>query len=192
MEGRKNPLIFKKNMAAQLRFATLHLKNPQDSCEGRCLVIMQSFGVVMHSTVFGKKQTQHISTTTSYKLSNTVETWWWWWSQDCHLAVTGLTMNSWLYKSILGSDVRPSVWELKLRWTWVMKLDDDPKQARKSPTEWLKKKRKEWSICNGQTSCTTMWETDKVIKKRWFCKLLNHCVYVVFHRNASLFWLGFC
>lgn len=81
-EGRKNPLIFKKNMAAQLRFATLHLKNPQDSYEGRCLVIMQSFGVVMHSTVFGKKQTQHISTTTSYKLSNTVETWWWWWSQD--------------------------------------------------------------------------------------------------------------
>lgn len=108
-----------------------------------------------------------------------------------HLAVTGLTMNSWLYKSILGSDVRPSVWELKLRWTWVMKLDDDPKQARKSPTEWLKK-RKESSICNGQTSCTTMWEIDKVIKKRWFCKLLNHCVYVVFHRNASLFWLGFC
>lgn len=80
LEGRKNPLIFKKNMAAQLRFATLHLKNPQDSYEGRCLVIMQSFGVVMHSTVFGKKQTQHISTTTSYKLSNTVETWWW--SQD--------------------------------------------------------------------------------------------------------------
>lgn len=64
--------------------------------------------------------------------------------------------------------------------------------SKKISNRMAKKKRKEWSICNGQTSCTTMWETDKVIKKRWFCKLLNHCVYVVFHRNASLFWLGFC
>ncbi len=48
-------------------------------------------------------------------------------------------MNSALYQKILKENVRPSVYDLKLKRTWVMQQDNDPKHTSKSTSEWLKK-----------------------------------------------------
>ncbi len=39
-----------------------------------------------------------------------------------------------------GGIVRPSVYDLKLKCTWVMQQDNDPKHSSKFTSEWLKKK----------------------------------------------------
>ncbi|KAF7650410.1 hypothetical protein LDENG_00126420 [Lucifuga dentata] len=44
-------------------------------------------------------------------------------------------MNSALYQKILKENVRPSVRDLKLKRTWVMQQDNDPKHTRKSTSE---------------------------------------------------------
>ncbi len=55
------------------------------------------------------------------------------------LAIIDGTMNSALYQKILRENVRPSVCDLKLKRTWVMQQDNDPKHTSKSISEWLKK-----------------------------------------------------
>ena len=50
-------------------------------------------------------------------------------------------MNSALYQRILQENVRPSVRELKLKRSWVMQQDNDPKHTSKSTSEWLKNKK---------------------------------------------------
>ncbi len=53
------------------------------------------------------------------------------------------TMNSALCQKILMENVRPSVCDLKLKRTWVMQQDNDPKHT---TSEWLKKtKLRFWS-----------------------------------------------
>ncbi len=39
----------------------------------------------------------------------------------------------------LEETVQPSVCDLKLKHTWVMQQDNDPKHTSKSTSEWLKK-----------------------------------------------------
>ncbi|KAK3548008.1 hypothetical protein QTP70_002313 [Hemibagrus guttatus] len=63
------------------------------------------------------------------------------------LAVINGTMNSAVYQKILKENVRPSVCDLKLKRTWVLQQDNDPKYTSKSTSEWLKKnkmKTSEW------------------------------------------------
>ncbi|KAK3527966.1 hypothetical protein QTP86_013080 [Hemibagrus guttatus] len=63
------------------------------------------------------------------------------------LAVMNGTMNSAVYQKILKENVRPSVCDLKLKQTWVLQQDNDPKHTSKSTSEWLKKiimKTLEW------------------------------------------------
>ncbi len=55
------------------------------------------------------------------------------------LAIIDGTMNSALYQNILKENVQPSVCDLKLKRTWVMQQDNDPKHTSKSTSEWLKK-----------------------------------------------------
>ncbi len=50
-------------------------------------------------------------------------------------------MNSALYQKILKENVRLSVCDLKLKHTWVMQQDNDPKLTSKSTSEWLKKNK---------------------------------------------------
>ncbi|KAK3511397.1 hypothetical protein QTP70_007233 [Hemibagrus guttatus] len=57
------------------------------------------------------------------------------------LAVINGTMNSAVYQIILKENVRPSVCDLKLKRTWVLQQDNDPKHTSKSTTEWLKKNK---------------------------------------------------
>ncbi len=57
------------------------------------------------------------------------------------LAIIDGTMNSVLYQKILKENVWPSVCDLKLKRTWVMQQDNDPKHTSKSTSEWLKKNK---------------------------------------------------
>ncbi|KAK3561767.1 hypothetical protein QTP86_013416 [Hemibagrus guttatus] len=57
------------------------------------------------------------------------------------LAVINGTMNSAVYQKILKENVRPSVCDLKLKQTWVLQQDNDPKHTSKSTSEWLKKNK---------------------------------------------------
>ncbi|KAK3522940.1 hypothetical protein QTP86_009709 [Hemibagrus guttatus] len=57
------------------------------------------------------------------------------------LAVINGTMNSAVYQKTLKENVRPSVCDLKLKRTWVLQQDNDPKHTSKSTSEWLKKNK---------------------------------------------------
>ncbi len=57
------------------------------------------------------------------------------------LAVLNGTMNSAVYQKILKDNVRPSVRDLKMKRTWVLQQDNDPKHTSKSTSEWLKKNK---------------------------------------------------
>ncbi|KAK3569879.1 hypothetical protein QTP86_006755 [Hemibagrus guttatus] len=57
------------------------------------------------------------------------------------LAVINGTMNSAVYQKILKENVWPSVCDLKLKRTWVLQQDNDPKHTSKSTSEWLKKNK---------------------------------------------------
>ncbi|KAI4895768.1 hypothetical protein NFI96_024067, partial [Prochilodus magdalenae] len=57
------------------------------------------------------------------------------------LAVINGTMNSTVYQKILKGNVWPSVHDLKLKGTWVLQQDNDPKHTSKSTSEWLKKNK---------------------------------------------------
>ncbi len=59
------------------------------------------------------------------------------------LAVINGTMNSAVYQKILKDNVRPSVRDLKLKRTWVLQQDNDPKHTSESTSEWLKEKQNE-------------------------------------------------
>ncbi len=48
-------------------------------------------------------------------------------------------MNSALYQKILKENVQLLVCDLKLKRTWVMQQDNNPKHNSKSTSEWLKK-----------------------------------------------------
>ncbi len=50
-------------------------------------------------------------------------------------------MNSALHQKILKENVWASVCDLKLKHTWVMKQDNDPKHAGKSTSDWLNKNK---------------------------------------------------
>ncbi|KAI3357230.1 hypothetical protein L3Q82_015687 [Scortum barcoo] len=57
------------------------------------------------------------------------------------LTVIDGIMNSGVYQKILKDNVRPSVRALKLKRSWIMQQDNDPKHTSKSTSEWLKKNK---------------------------------------------------
>ncbi|KAK3542248.1 hypothetical protein QTP86_021468 [Hemibagrus guttatus] len=57
------------------------------------------------------------------------------------LLVINGTMNSAVYQKILKENVRQSVCDLKLKQTWVLQQENDPKHTNKSTSEWLKKNK---------------------------------------------------
>uniref|UniRef100_A0A9J8BH47 Transposase n=1 Tax=Cyprinus carpio carpio TaxID=630221 RepID=A0A9J8BH47_CYPCA len=62
-------------------------------------------------------------------------------SGPVRLTIIDGIMNSALYQKILKENVRPSVCDLKLKRTWIMQQDNDPKHISKPLSEWLKNKK---------------------------------------------------
>ncbi len=93
-------------------------------------------------------------------------------------------MNSALYQKILKENVRASVCDLKLKHTWVMQQDNDPKHTSKFTSEWLKKNKikvLEWPNqcpdlnpfrCCGMTlnSPSMLKKPSNVAELKQFCK----------------------
>lgn len=108
--------LSRKNMAAWLRFAKLYLKNPPEQCplyrwdqKWRYLSRINSRTLEKYNNSNNNKkayQHKHFKPT----VSTMMEGWWF-----GHLGVTELTINSSVYQSVLESDLRTYVWQLKVR-----------------------------------------------------------------------------
>ncbi|KAK3519567.1 hypothetical protein QTP86_010505 [Hemibagrus guttatus] len=64
------------------------------------------------------------------------------WTDETKIELFGRTWKTYCDKwnqKILKENVRPSVCDLKLKRTWVLQQDNDPKHTSKSTSEWLKK-----------------------------------------------------
>ena len=135
-------------MKARLSFARKYVDDPQDFWENTLWTDetkVELFGrCVSHSiwhrsnTAFQKK---NIIPTVKYG-GGIVMVW------GCfaaagpeRLAVVTGTMNSAGYQKTLKASVQPSVRDLKLKQTWVLQQDSDPKHTSKSTSEWLKKNK---------------------------------------------------
>ena len=168
--ARRKPLLTKKNTKARLTFAKKHLDHPQDFWD-KILWTDES-----KVELFGRQGSGYIwrKANTAFHIKNIIPTvkhgggsvmvW------GCfaasgpgRLAIIDGTMNSALYQKILKENVWPSVCDLKLKCSWVMQQDNDPKHTSKSTSEWLKRKNikvmewpsqswlKIWLRCCGMT-----------------------------------------
>ncbi|KAK3522939.1 hypothetical protein QTP86_009710 [Hemibagrus guttatus] len=143
---RRKPLLSKKNIKAHLSFARKHLDDPQDFWENTLWTDetkIELFGRSVSHYVWRKSNTafqkKNIMPTVKYGGGSVMV----WGCFDASgpgsLAVINGTMNSAVYQKILKENVRPSVCDLKLKRTWVLQQDNDPKHTSKSTSEWLKK-----------------------------------------------------
>ncbi len=145
---RLKPLLSKKSIKAHLSFARKHLDDPQDFWENTLWTDetkVELFGRCVSHYIWRKSNTafqkKNIIPTVKYG-GGSVMVW------GCfaasgpgRLAVINGTMNSAVYQKILKDNVRPSVRDLKLKRTWVLQQDNDPKHTSKSSSEWLKKNK---------------------------------------------------
>ncbi|KAG2466638.1 TCB1 transposase, partial [Polypterus senegalus] len=149
--ARRKPLLSKRHMAAHLEFAKRHLKDSQ-TMRNKILwsdeTKIELFGVNARRHVWRKPGTAHHQASTIPTVKHvkygggSVMVW------GCfaasgpgRLAVIDGTMNSTVYQKILKENVRPSVRQLKLKRSWVLQQDNDPKHTSKSTSEWLKKNK---------------------------------------------------
>ncbi len=143
---RQKPLLTKNNTKAHLTFANKYLGYPQDFWTN----ILWSYETKLE--LFGRCVSRYLwhKINTAFHKKNIIPTvkhgggsvmFWGCFaaSGPGRLAIIDGTMNSALYQKILKDNVRPSVYDLKLKRTWVMQQDNDPKHTRKSTSEWLKK-----------------------------------------------------
>ncbi len=140
---RQKPLLTKKNTKAHLTFAKKYLDYPQDFWAN--ILWIDETKVELSRYIWRKTNTavhkKNIIPTVRHG-GGSVMVW------GCfaasgpgRLAIIDGTMNSALYQKILKENVRPSVCDLKLKHTWVMQQDNDPKHNSKSTSEWLKKNK---------------------------------------------------
>ena len=155
---RKKPLLSKINNAALLKFAKVHLDVPQHYWQSILWMKLQmklqlSCLEGTHNTICWEKkgtahQHQNLIPTVKYG-GGSIMVW------GCfaasgpgQIAIIDRKMNSQVYQDILQENVRLSVRQLKLKWSWVMQQDHDPKHRSKSTTEWHQQKKirlLEWS-----------------------------------------------
>ncbi|KAK3564394.1 hypothetical protein QTP86_017309, partial [Hemibagrus guttatus] len=145
---RRKPLLSKKNIKACLIFARKHLDDTQDFWENTLWTDetkIELFGRSVSHYVWRKSNTafqkKNIIPTVKYGGGSVIVWGCFAASGPGRLAVINGTMNSAVYQKILKENVRPSVCDLKLKRTWVLQQDNDPKHTSKSTSEWLKKNK---------------------------------------------------
>uniref|UniRef100_A0A8C6VVE8 Transposase Tc1-like domain-containing protein n=1 Tax=Nothobranchius furzeri TaxID=105023 RepID=A0A8C6VVE8_NOTFU len=142
---RHKPLLSKKNIRARLNFAKKHFNDCQDFWENTLWTDetkVELFGRQMSRSIWRRSttvfQTKNIIPTVKYG-GGSVMVWGCFAASGTgRLAVINGTMNSTVYPNILKENVRPSVRQLKLKPSWVLQQDSDPKHTSKSTSEWLK------------------------------------------------------
>ncbi|XP_054648642.1 AP-1 complex-associated regulatory protein isoform X1 [Dunckerocampus dactyliophorus] len=146
---RQKPLMNKKNIKVCLNFAKKHLDDPtQDLWENTLWsdeTKVELFGRCVSHYIWRKSnaafQKKNIIPTVKYGGGGVMV-----WGCFAALgpgrrAVINGTINSAAYQKILRENVRPSVRDLKLKPTWVLQQDNDPKHTSKPTSEWLKKNK---------------------------------------------------
>lgn len=145
---RRKPLLSKKNIKARLTFAKTHLDHPQ-SFWNNVLWTDESkvelFGRNASRYIWRKKNTafekKNIVPTVKHGGGSVMIRACFAASGPGQLAMIDGTMNSARYQDILAKNVQPSVRHLKLKHSWVLQQDNDPKHTSKSTSEWLKKNK---------------------------------------------------
>uniref|UniRef100_A0A9J7ZRY6 Transposase n=1 Tax=Cyprinus carpio carpio TaxID=630221 RepID=A0A9J7ZRY6_CYPCA len=135
---RRKPLLSKKNIKARLSFARKHLDDPQDFWKNALWTDETKVELFGSNTTFQKK---NIIPTVKYGGGSVMVRGCFAASGPGRLAVINGTMKSAVYQKILKENVRPSFHDLKLKRTWVLQQDNDPKHTSKSTSEWLKKNK---------------------------------------------------
>ncbi|KAG2456962.1 TCB1 transposase, partial [Polypterus senegalus] len=145
---RRKTLLRKKNIRARLNFAKKHLNDCQDFWENTLWTDetkVKLFGRQMSRYIWRKRNTafqkKNIIPTVKYGGGSVMVWGCFATSGPGRLAVIDGTMNSTVYQKILKENVRPSVRQLKLKRSWVLQQDNDPKHTSKSTSEWLKKNK---------------------------------------------------
>jgi hypothetical protein len=143
---RKKPLLSKKNIAAHLKFAKVHLDVPRRYRQNIIWTDETTVELFVRNTLCVEKkgtahQHQNLIPTIKYGGESIIA--WGCFAASGHgqLAIIDEKMNSQVYQDILQGNVRLSVRQLKLNSSWVMQQDTDRKHRCKSTTEWLQQKK---------------------------------------------------
>lgn len=126
--AKRKQLLSKKNIATQLKFAVMHLNKPEDILWAEETKVKMSDHNAQTNTVY-----QHKQFIPAYSMVVDGS----WVRLVLQPQVNELTMRCSVYPSILESNLRPSVQQLKLGPNRVIKQDNDPKHSRESTADWL-------------------------------------------------------
>uniref|UniRef100_A0A8C2C0Y7 Tc1-like transposase DDE domain-containing protein n=1 Tax=Cyprinus carpio TaxID=7962 RepID=A0A8C2C0Y7_CYPCA len=149
--SKTKPLLSNKNIKARISFGRKYLDDPQNFWEntlwtdetkvdffffGRCV---SHYVCRKSNTAFQKKN--NILPTVKYGGGSVIVWGCFAASGPGRLAVVNGIMNSAVYQKNPEGECPPSVRDLKLKRTWVLLQDNDPKHPSKSASEWLKKNK---------------------------------------------------
>lgn len=144
----QKPLLSKRNINTHLSLARKHHDYPQDFWENTLWTDeakVELSGRCMSNYIWSKSNTafQKTKTIPTVKYGGGSVMVWGWFaaSGPGRLAVVNGSMQSAVYQNILKENVWPSVRDLKLKHTWVLQQDNDPKHTSESTSEWLKKNK---------------------------------------------------
>ncbi len=142
---RQKSLLTKNNTKASLTFAKIYLDCSQDFWANTDVTKVKLFGRCVSCYIWRKTNRAFHTKNIIPKVKHGGASVMFWgcfaFSEPGRLAIIDGTINSAVYQTILKENVRLSVCDLKLKRTWVMQQDNDPKHTSKSTSELLKKNK---------------------------------------------------
>lgn len=158
-------LLFKKNMAPWLRFTKSHLNKPQSFLNNVLWTHETKVVIFDHNAHNANTTYQHRGLTPSVKNAG-----------GGLMICFKLVMSASVYQSILASNLRPSVQQLKLGYDWVMQQVKDAKYIHIQQNSW---NRKEWRWCKWTSQSLDLnlnemlWRSLKRAVHKWMPTNIN-------------------